>query len=530
MFSVAVKPDYVCDGYAARVTKAAGSLWLLRHGKTRLNGEGEDDKIRGHLNVPLDDVGRKQADDLAQDAKAYGLDTLHSSDLARATQTAKPVADASGIGAVETSDAYRPWNLGDFQGESSKSATPQLRAYVQDKPDEAVPGGESFNDFKGRFIPAFEKLLAEARSGKTVGLVTHYRNAKLAQAYLDGGADGDLDLDAFLADDLKPAQALKITPDGDDGWSAAKVEGGSSVRKTRRVVAKDMPAPGDTSSSMSPADVPSVPLGPTLNSSHVDRPLPDLSVAYVRAKRKRRVRAKKETPVLLVKADRMRQIIYGVALEPDSRDSQGDVVRAGEIEKAAHGYLAKAVRGKNSVHKIQHGAQGFFRDKPGIVPVESFIAPADFQYVPGGEVIRKGSWVLAAKVEDPALWSDILAGKFTGWSVGGSGIRTPLDAVAKDEAPQAIPPPVNVTLHIDKDAFNIAPPAVTVHNHIPGEAEHHVHVAPSPAPDVHVDVAAPEAPVVHNHVVVEARKPTPMRARTAKDGSRVYEPVDEAAA
>jgi hypothetical protein len=57
--------------------------------------------------------------------------------------------------------------------------------------------------------------------------------------------------------------------------------------------------------------------------------------------------------------------------------------------------------------------------------------------------------------------------------------------------------------------------------HVAGD-EHHIHVPEQAPPDVHIDN--------HAHVLVEARKPTKMRARTNKDGSRVYEPVEDDAA
>jgi hypothetical protein len=71
---------------------------------------------------------------------------------------------------------------------------------------------------------------------------------------------------------------------------------------------------------------------------------------------------------------------------------------------------------------LQHRRRGFKRDKPSIIPVESFIAPIDFSY-DGKEMIKKGSWVLAMHVEDEQLWQDFVNGKYTGFSVGGFGVR-----------------------------------------------------------------------------------------------------------
>lgn len=255
--------------------------------------------------------------------------------------------------------------------------------------------------------------------------------------------------------------------------------------------------------------------GPTSRGVHVDRPLETISISYAGRRKKLRV----------VKAEPMKQIVYGVVLEPDTEDTQGDIVKAPDVEIAAHRYLKKAVRGQNTVHRIQHGVRGFFKSGQGLVPVENFIAPCDFSYIPGGEIIKKGSWVLAAHIEDPKLWQDVLDGKFTGWSVGGKGVRSPIskdedendgpdderdlvDAIRKLGSREAIPPPVHeLHLHIDKDALSI---------HVPEQA----------APVVHNHVAASPAPEVHNHVLIEARKPGGVRVETGEDGTRRYIPED----
>ena len=91
------------------------------------------------------------------------------------------------------------------------------------------------------------------------------------------------------------------------------------------------------------------------------------------------------------------------------------------VERTAHDYLKKAIRGRSSVAKLQHGAHkgGFSKTQSSIVPVESFIAPVDFSY-DGKEQIKKGSWVLVMHVEDPELWQEFLDGKYRAFSVGGS--------------------------------------------------------------------------------------------------------------
>lgn len=124
-----------------------------------------------------------------------------------------------------------------------------------------------------------------------------------------------------------------------------------------------------------------------------------------------------ERTIPIFKADKTKQIVYGVVLEPDTVDAQEDVMLAEDIEEAAHKYLAES-RTVGSRHAKPIKA----------VPVESYIAPVDFhgegQY--GNQIVKKGSWVLGVKVLDAREWAKVESGEYTGFSVGGVGEREQL--------------------------------------------------------------------------------------------------------
>jgi len=115
----------------------------------------------------------------------------------------------------------------------------------------------------------------------------------------------------------------------------------------------------------------------------------------------------------IAKADEELRIVYGVVLEPDSEDLQGDIISADTIEKAAHGYL-RASRVVGDSHATQANAE----------VVESYIAQADFQL--GEQTVKKGSWVMGVKVHDDELWAAVKAGEMGGFSIGGYGVREDL--------------------------------------------------------------------------------------------------------
>ena len=70
-------------------------LLLVRHGETDWNREH---RVQGHTDVPLNAVGRAQAEALAESLADALLAGVYSSDLARARQTAEIVVPAPGTG------------------------------------------------------------------------------------------------------------------------------------------------------------------------------------------------------------------------------------------------------------------------------------------------------------------------------------------------------------------------------------------------------------------------------------------------
>ncbi len=117
----------------------------------------------------------------------------------------------------------------------------------------------------------------------------------------------------------------------------------------------------------------------------------------------------------IAKADKEKQIVYGIVLTPDEVDSQDDYMTSDEIEKAAHSYL------------VQSRVVGSQHEKPmrKAEVVESYIAPQDMdwegQY--GPQQVKKGAWVLAVKINDKKEWQKVLDGEYQGFSVGGYGVR-----------------------------------------------------------------------------------------------------------
>lgn len=147
-------------------------LTLVRHGETAWNMAK---RIQGHLDLPLNEVGRLQALACAGCFQPGSVDVLYSSDLLRAMDTATPIAQAAGV-AVQPDPVWRERHFGDFQGRRYRDiAGEQPEAYARLKardPEHAPPGGESLNALMARIAGGLAQIVAR-HAGQRVVVVSH---------------------------------------------------------------------------------------------------------------------------------------------------------------------------------------------------------------------------------------------------------------------------------------------------------------------------------------------------------------------
>ena len=131
--------------------------------------------MQGQLDVPLNEIGRWQAERVAGALADEVIDALYSSDLARALQTAEPLARACGRPIV-TDPGLRERCFGVFQGltfaEVEARWPGDSRRWRQREPDFAPEGAETLRQFSARCVAAATRLAA-AHPGQTIALVAH---------------------------------------------------------------------------------------------------------------------------------------------------------------------------------------------------------------------------------------------------------------------------------------------------------------------------------------------------------------------
>jgi probable phosphoglycerate mutase len=150
----------------------ATRIVAIRHGETAWN---VDARIQGQLDIPLNDVGRWQAQQLAAALAGEDFAAVYASDLARAGDTARALAAAAGIDVV-FEPALRERAFGRFEGltfqEIEARWPDETRRWRQRDPGFGPEGGEVLRDFYDRCVDTAATLAALHRGGQ-IAIVAH---------------------------------------------------------------------------------------------------------------------------------------------------------------------------------------------------------------------------------------------------------------------------------------------------------------------------------------------------------------------
>lgn len=145
--------------------------------------------------------------------------------------------------------------------------------------------------------------------------------------------------------------------------------------------------------------------------------LPDPADLFVRVEDERVTNLLKrigDQRVAIIKSPEER-FVFGIVLEPETVDAQNDIYSDDEIRRAAHLYMEEF----GHIKLMHDGAPIDSRVKI----LESYVAPVAFNM--DGQQVKKGTWLLAVRVLDDTLWSAVKSGDLTGFSIGGTAVRTP---------------------------------------------------------------------------------------------------------
>ena len=154
-------------------------LYLVRHGRTAQNAAR---LLLGRMDVPLDELGRRQAAALAAVPALQGATRVVSSPLARAFDTAAVLGPP-----VTVDDRWIEIDYGVYDGAELTEATDLWRGWDADL-EYRPPEGESLAQMGRRVRGACDELWEEA-SETDVVVVSHVSPIKAAVAWALGLGD-----------------------------------------------------------------------------------------------------------------------------------------------------------------------------------------------------------------------------------------------------------------------------------------------------------------------------------------------------
>lgn len=159
---------------------------LLRHGETDWNSAG---RFQGHEDVPLNAAGHEQAAAAGQWLATLRPIRVLSSDLARARQTAGPIADAAGV-MVEVDPRLREVDVGSWAGldlETVGAMEPDFWPALREGRDfRRSPSGESATDAGKRVALALLDYAEQGGLDDAIVVVGHGLSLRVAALLLMG--------------------------------------------------------------------------------------------------------------------------------------------------------------------------------------------------------------------------------------------------------------------------------------------------------------------------------------------------------
>jgi probable phosphoglycerate mutase len=154
----------------------ATTVLLVRHGESAPAHPERPFPLRdGHGDPPLDPVGVRQAELLAERLQHERLDAIYVTTLQRTHQTAAPLAARLGLDVWEEPDLREvflgDWEGGMFRVRAAESDPVFAEIWSQERWD-VIPGAEPHEEFDARVWRGFQRIV-DAHRGRRVVAVAH---------------------------------------------------------------------------------------------------------------------------------------------------------------------------------------------------------------------------------------------------------------------------------------------------------------------------------------------------------------------
>lgn len=184
---------------------------LVRHGASADHVEGETfELLDGQGDPPLSEIGRQQAELVAERLMREKFDAIYVSSLQRTAQTAIPLVARSGLTPVVDAD-LREVFMGEWEGgllrQKVVDQDPMVQQIFAEQRWDIVPGAESLEALVGRLRGAVRRIAAAHPDGRVV-VFSH--GAAIGALLAEASQAAPL---AFVAADNTSISRLVVTPE-----------------------------------------------------------------------------------------------------------------------------------------------------------------------------------------------------------------------------------------------------------------------------------------------------------------------------
>jgi broad specificity phosphatase PhoE len=217
-----------------RAPTLATTIWLARHAETAtptvFHGAESD--------VELGEHGKRQAVAAAEWFAAFEPTAVVSSAMARARDTAAPIAAACGLPHL-VEPHFHERKVGHLsrmpRAEADRVWNETIRRWTAGETAYADPGMESFDEVRDRVLPAFERVVAAHRGGRVVVVCHGVVKKVLLLSLLRGKSAADW----ARIGKIPNLAVSELVPDGDKWRSSRLLLVPPQVRAVNALAAAD---------------------------------------------------------------------------------------------------------------------------------------------------------------------------------------------------------------------------------------------------------------------------------------------------
>jgi broad specificity phosphatase PhoE len=191
---------------------------LIRHGATDWNLQG---RCQGATDLPLSDVGIRQAEELAATLSRESVRAVYSSDLKRARQTAQLISRPHDL-EVTIEVGIRELDHGSLEGLTFTEIKENYPGFIgrwRTEPAEIeVPRGERLIDVAQRAWEGLNRIARRHQPGENVVVVSHNFPILGIVCRITG-----THLNQYRTFHLDPCGVTRITYSGDNNWAVTQI-------------------------------------------------------------------------------------------------------------------------------------------------------------------------------------------------------------------------------------------------------------------------------------------------------------------